>query len=184
MTEEEKIFDVEQSQLIENITPDKNSQLFRLHLDALEYALECVAKGEIPEVKRVHRTMMASSLTSAGSYRYEPVYIAGTGRRLPTPLKVRVLMDDWDRLCREFIAQALDDECKTTSLILYFHFLCIHPFEDGNGRVGRIMLNALRLLKGLSWKTVLLEERDLGVKALRMYEDCTFKVIYPNVYNM
>ena len=42
----------------------------------------------------------------------------------------------------------------------YHHvFECIHPFIDGNGRVGRLVLNQLLLIAGQPWHVVESEKR-------------------------
>jgi hypothetical protein len=51
------IFDVIESQRIEHIEPDRNSQLFALHLEAIRKALEYVGRREVPDVKHIHRIL-------------------------------------------------------------------------------------------------------------------------------
>lgn len=166
------LFDVKESQRIEHIEPDQDSQLFKLHMEAIKKAREYVSKGEIPDVKHIHRILTASTLTSAGRYRYEPVFIAGSERTFPKPANVPALMEEWHRHCQEF------QNCKPKSelsITLYYFFLCIHPFEDGNGRVGRIMYNSLRLLRGLPWHTIIFEEHSSYLEALQSVENSIFR---------
>ncbi len=51
--------------------------------------------------------------------------------------------------------------------LLHHQFLAIHPFDDGNGRLGRILLNAVLIRHGFPPVVVKLAQRDAYVAALR-----------------
>lgn len=53
---------------------------------------------------------------------------------------------------------------------LHHEFEHIHPFFDGNGRTGRLWLNALRLAAGLPWLTVWAADRQRYYAAIRAWE--------------
>ncbi len=55
-----------------------------------------------------------------------------------------------DELCSEFNKAISDPECEPLLVIFTFihDFLCIHPFNDGNGRISRLLTNLLLLKSG------------------------------------
>jgi Fic family protein len=46
------------------------------------------------------------------------------------------------------------DKLEEKTLLMHIKFEEIHPFEDGNGRVGRILWNIQRLMLGLPLKII------------------------------
>ncbi len=55
-----------------------------------------------------------------------------------------------NELCSEFNKAISDPECEPLLVIFTFihDFLCIHPFNDGNGRISRLLTNLLLLKTG------------------------------------
>jgi Fic family protein len=57
-----------------------------------------------------------------------------------------------ERLMREWVAwvhgEGLSYEPVTRAAIAHHGFEAVHPFEDGNGRVGRLLLNLMLMREG------------------------------------
>jgi Fic family protein len=88
------------------------------------------------DLLKSHKLMMEKLLSSAGSYRNVNVNIGtdkGVTHVAPSPLVVPELMGnlfEW--------LQNTKDHPLIVSCVFHYEFEFIHPFEDGNGRVGRL----------------------------------------------
>ena len=99
------------------------------------------AEGKITEslIKELHRILKSGTSDSrldwfaVGDYKRIPNEVGGKDTTAPedVPAAVRKLLTEYNR-----------KEVKTLRDIVDFHyrFECIHPFQDGNGRVGRLLL--------------------------------------------
>lgn len=133
--------------LFDNIAlPDKSltEQLeAKNHQTALNYLFDYLLKnGPINEdlILKLHSILMNSIRPDAGAYRRHAIRI--TGVYLPTAnyLKVPDLML---KLLRK--AAKTDRNIIGLSADIHSQFEQIHPFSDGNGRIGRLLLNAMLL---------------------------------------
>jgi Fic family protein len=95
----------------------------------------------------LHEAVFRGVKADAGQWRRVRVYITGSRHRPPSPEDVVPLMMKWEA---EYSSRDLVGE-PAFALGAWMHhaFESIHPFPDGNGRVGRLLLN-LHLLKH-SW---------------------------------
>ena len=48
----------------------------------------------------------------------------------------------------------------------HFVFVYIHPYMDGNGRIGRFLMNVMLAAGGYPWTVIPLEKRDEYMEAL------------------
>jgi len=49
----------------------------------------------------------------------------------------------------------------------HFIFVFIHPYMDGNGRIGRFLMNTMLVSGGFPWTVIRLEQRTQYMSALR-----------------
>ena len=99
------------------------------------------ASGSITEslIKQLHQILKSGTSDSrldwfaVGEYKQIPNEVGGKETTAPedVPAAVKKLLAEYNRI-----------EEKTLRDIIDFHyrFECIHPFQDGNGRVGRLLL--------------------------------------------
>lgn len=93
-------------------------------------------------------------------YRNHQVYI---GNSKHVPLNVDAMRD-----AMPILFELLEDEPKASvrALLGHFIFVFIHPYMDGNGRMGRFMMNAMLASGGYPWTVIPVERRDEYMQAL------------------
>lgn len=113
------------------------------HQTALNYLFNHIAKKERVDetlTLKLHSILMNGVHPDAGVYRNHSVRI--TGVNLPTANYVSV-----SKLIPEVMARITPKTKDIIALSASVHskFEQIHPFGDGNGRVGRLLMNAMLL---------------------------------------
>ena len=115
--------------------------------DGFDYALQAFEQGvSITEefIKEVHlRTALDNQPRTRGTYRTSTVYLRGSEVVPANPLYVREYMAD--------LVYAYEESTMHPLLkIAAFHvmFENIHPFQDGNGRTGRTLMNFMLMQGG------------------------------------
>ena len=135
---------IDTKMILEDGIVPKETTLFELdqirgHADAWQYVKESV-KNNIPlsenVIKDIHERVVPARGVG-GIYRTVPVYIRGAQHVPPNYKKVRELMKCFiqDMHIQKFSSIA--------ELAAWTHaeFVKIHPFQDGNGRTARLLLN-------------------------------------------
>lgn len=105
-------------------------------------------------VKGLHRQLMngvRGHTKSPGQFRTSPVFIGRPGSRIhdatyvPPPAgEVPACLDAWETYLRDRTLPPL-----VQLALLHYQFEAIHPFRDGNGRVGRLINTLFLLERGL-----------------------------------
>ncbi len=119
---------------------------------------------DLVTILELHEEIFKGVMPDAGQWRRTRVFVRGASLIPPPPEKVvssmEVLMREYDR--RELASE----EAIALGAWLHHGFESIHPFSDGNGRVGRLLLN-LHLLKH-NWPpiSVMPVDRDKYLEAL------------------
>jgi Fic family protein len=78
----------------------------------------------------------------------------------PNVEAVRDLMPAFFDLLKE------EKEASVRVVLGHFVFVYIHPYPDGNGRIGRFLMNAMLASGGYPWTVVPLKLRDQYMQAL------------------
>jgi len=79
----------------------------------------------------------------------------------PNPKKIPDLIGALERF-----AARKDLSPITRALLVHLELVTIHPFTDGNGRLGRLLTNHALLSAGLPWVTIRSDERVPFFKAI------------------
>lgn len=129
------------------------------HQTALNYLFNHVANdGRIDEdlILKLHSILMNGVSPDAGFYRQHGVII--TGVDLPTANYVKI-----PDLMPGIITKVANIKNDIIAGLAEFHsrFEQIHPFSDGNGRVGRLLINAILLKENFVPAIIRQEQKQL-----------------------
>lgn len=93
-------------------------------------------------------------------YRNHQVYI---GNSKHVPLSVDAMRD-----AMPILFELLEEEPETSvrAVLGHFIFVFIHPYMDGNGRMGRFLMNAILASGGYPWTVIPVERREEYMQAL------------------
>lgn len=115
-------------------------------------------------ILHLHGIVMDKLAADAGMLRQRPVAIRGALIQLPPPPDVPIALDNW--LIETNVPNA-SRHPVVQAAAAHHHFESIHPFSDGNGRVGRLILNLLLLRAGYVPTLLAREWRGAYLRALR-----------------
>jgi len=157
----------ETAMVLEGITVDGKPLKDHLeavgHRDAFRYVQQLVAvKAPFSErvIKEIHSLVLLDKPEDRGVYRRIPVRIVGAHHEPPQPYLVPMQME-------RLIADFAEDRRHPVHSAALFHlkFEGVHPFVDGNGRTGRLILNLALMRHGYPPINVKYADR-------RRYYDC------------
>jgi hypothetical protein len=114
-----------------------------------------------------YRELFAPSVTSGilkpsdlAGYRNNQVYI---GHSKHVPLNKDAVRDAVPAL---FELLKEEESAAVRSVLGHFIFVYIHPYMDGNGRMGRFLMNVMLASGGYPWTVIPVEQRDKYMEAL------------------
>ncbi len=114
-----------------------------------------------------YRELFAPNVTAGiiraadlAGYRSDQVYIRGSKHVPPRHEAVRDLMPAFFDLLRE------EEEPPVRVVLGHFMFVYIHPYMDGNGRMGRFLMNVMLAGGGYPWTVLPVEQRNEYMAAL------------------
>ena len=121
---------------------------------AIEHGLQRVREGfpmSIRLLREMHERLLAGvrgRYRRAGELRISPNWIGGTTLDNavfvpPPPEAMGEALTDWERFLHE-----QDMPLLVQLALAHYQFEAIHPFLDGNGRIGRLMILLMLVLRG------------------------------------
>lgn len=161
--------------LVTNLTPSNKLVDETLEVSNYNYAKDYLESqsGRITEkmIKQIHKLLMngliINSITKdkSGEFRTSQVILKGIGW---TPPPAEAVRDQLNYLLENYY-NGIENNIHPLELISYFHqkFEEIHPFQDGNGRVGREILNYMLKQSGYPEIYITMKQRSEYLNALK-----------------
>ena len=144
--------------------PTLNEQLeAKNHHKAFLFLLSYLkAVGKIKEklAKDLHKILLAGIKEDAGNYRRQPVRILGSF--VPTANYLKV-----PELIKKLFTRKNKKEKLDFAVHFHVDFEKIHPFSDGNGRTGRLLLIGMLLQENIAPPIISKKKRAGYYKALQ-----------------
>ena len=115
-------------------------------------------------IRQLHQLIVKDTESSiAGSYRSTDVQILGSHHRPPPGYQVHGQMT-------KFLTWLSESKKKYHPIefaaLAHHRFVAIHPFEDGNGRTGRLLMNLLLMREGYPVAIIQKNDRNKYYRAL------------------
>lgn len=135
---------LKESNLIES---EPSDEAFNDACAAWEYAKQYKHELSLDVILKIHHTLMRRLNSKiAGKWRVNVAVTVG-GKYISGESKyfIRKKVSDWLEVCKVPTGLGAEEDIKRWHIA----FENIHPFIDGNGRVGRILLNLQRVAVGL-----------------------------------
>lgn len=135
------------------------------HAEAFDALPELVARPVTLEtLQQLHQLVMDKIDPHAGELRKVQVYIRGAGFTPPPAKDVPLYIAQWLQWLDS--DTALHYDAVVRAAVAHHDFEAIHPYTDGNGRVGRLLLNLMLMQYGYPPALVLREWRPRYIQAL------------------
>ena len=176
--------------LLEGLTakgkPLKDHLDLRGHSNAINYLLDFIRHQEVlteASIRELHKILLiepyrveaitptgqqTSKVVALGEYKSQPNHV-----RTPTgEIHFYAAPEDTPAKMKDLLDQYRDLEQKKThplKIAALFHhgFTAIHPFDDGNGRMARLLMNLILMQHGYPPAVIRISERDKYLLTLR-----------------
>ena len=141
--------------------------------EAIDYIRKTEDHVSLKLIRELHRIVFKNSKDFAGTFRAKGVEVV-VADALGNVVHRGAPSQHIEALLRELISWYNRNKTKCQPLVLaivvHNQFENIHPFQDGNGRVGRLLLNNILLKHNLPPLNIELKNRAEYYAALQFYE--------------
>ncbi len=146
---------------------------YHMAFQAVKESISAILQGESPGnvVSRDHSLWylkLFTPMVEAGilkrhllsGYRNHPVFIKQSMHIPPPDSAVTDCMETYFKLLRE------EENASVRAILGHFMFVYIHPYSDGNGRIGRLIMNCMLASGGFDWCVIPMSQRTRYMVAL------------------
>ena len=119
-------------------------------------------------IKEINKILLNRLNHNAGNFKTDYNYIRGADFETASPSETPYKMNEWFENM-SFQLKNSNSDIEKIKIILEYHikFERIHPFSDGNGRTGRLIMLALMLENNLTPFVITVENRAKYMNILR-----------------
>lgn len=156
--------------------PLKDSVEAKNLADALDYFEELAQREGEPltehDVRQIHQLILKDiDSRIAGNYRSVFVKISGSSFTPPDPARIAEMMAEFGAWLGSHSVPRVDLDPVIAACVAHAWFVYIHPFQDGNGRTARILLNLLLIRNGYPLSIVTKDDRQRYYNALETSQE-------------
>lgn len=141
---------------------------------AIEFLRKQKTHLSVKLIEELHFIVFQNSKSFAGKLRPPGVNVVitdGMGRIVHTGAPAEKVRSQLNELVRWYQKNRKRHPPLVLAAVVHNQFENIHPFQDGNGRVGRLLLNNILLKNGLPPLNIELKNRQEYYASLRAYEN-------------
>ncbi|MDR2832605.1 MAG: Fic family protein [Streptococcaceae bacterium] len=153
--------------LIDEMTPANSKKMREMyevanHREGLATVLQAIIKNDKLStlfVKEVHNKLLDHIRADKGEFKTQQNAILGSIEKLATPPQTPFLVEQWVENYAWQVENLNDDDFFIAVAQSHLSFETIHPFADGNGRVGRLLISYATLIKFGVPVVIMIEQR-------------------------
>jgi len=159
---------------------DRDAQEVVGYFEVLDLISESYANIDLSEshIKSLHNTLMKYSEKDEwhkGNYKVhsnavEATYPDGTKQIIFQTTEAGIATDDAMRRLLHWYNSEKEVHAIIKAATLVYDFLSIHPFQDGNGRLSRLISTLLLLQKGYKWIQYVSFEHEIESRKSEYYQ--------------
>lgn len=149
---------------------------YRWTLTSAEEDLKAGQEFSLSFLKRMHSMLMHNSRWDSsetpGDFRKKQVYIGSKGALIeeasyvpPEHFLIPEYMENWE----QYLKNGTDEKMVKTA-VMHAQFEIIHPFDDGNGRIGRMLITLYLYLSGALHRPMFYMSEYLEKNRTQYYE--------------
>ena len=162
--------------LVENKWPDRSKEEISETTgvsEAVSYIRKTKDHLSLDLLKKLHWIIFKNSKAFAGKFRARGIEVSvvnSAGGIIHQGAKSTQVVSLLSKLVDWYKSNRRKYSPMVLAVVIHNQFEMIHPFQDGNGRVGRLLLNNILLKHGLPPVNIELKNRREYYAALKAYE--------------
>lgn len=118
-------------------------------------------KLDLPLILDFQRDLTQNTIASPGQFKQSSNYITGADFETASPQNAPILVREWcDNLNYQLDSAKNEDQLLESLLKAHVSFEKLHPFDDGNGRTGRLVMNFELCKRELPFLVIRRQDRD------------------------